>query len=168
MPDWIEIMNSDAVSSRFPDIEGKNLDGKRFHLPRDFEGAMNLVIIAFQREQQLVVNTWLPTADLLENIYPELRYYELPTISRMNPFVRWFINTGMRSGIKDPKSRRKTITLYLDKAAFCRSLGITREDIIFILLVDKTGKILWRSEGACDVEKAKNLSDFIKTSYSSA
>jgi hypothetical protein len=167
MPVWIEIMNNDAGSPQFPGIEGKNLAGKRFRLPQDFEGDMNLVMIAFQREQQLVVNTWLPTADLLESIYPELKYYELPTISRMNPFVRWFINTGMRSGIQDPKSRRKTITLYLDKGAFRESLGITREDIISILLVDKTGSILWRSDGACDVEKAKNLSDFLKASLSS-
>jgi hypothetical protein len=161
-------MNNGAAPARFPEIEGKNLDGKRFRLPRDFEGAMNLVIVAFQREQQLVVNTWLPTADLLENIYPELRFYELPTISRMNPFVRWFINTGMRSGIKEPKSRRKTITLYLDKEAFRKSLGIANEELISILLVDKTGKILWRSEGTCDVEKAKNLSDFLKASNASA
>lgn len=157
-------MNNNAAPAQFPEIEGKNLAGKKFHLPRDFEGGLNLVILAFQREQQLVVNTWLPTADLFENIYPELRYYELPTISRMNPFVRWFIDTGMRSGIKDPKSRKKTITLYLDKRSFRKTLGISGEDNIFILLVDKEGKILWRSEGPCDVNKAKSLSEFLKES----
>lgn len=147
--------------NRFPEVQGTNLDGKDFQLPRDFEGTLNLVFVAFQREQQLMVNTWLPTADLLENIHPELRFYELPTISRMNPFARWFINTGMRSGIKDPKSRRKTITLYLDKESFRKDLGIPGEDNIHILLVDKQGKVFWRSEGPCNVEKAKNLSDFV-------
>jgi predicted transcriptional regulator len=109
-----------------------------------------------------MVNTWLPTADLLENIHPDLRYYELPTISRMNPIARWFINTGMRSGIRDPKSRRKTITLYLDKELFRKALEISGEDSVHILLLDKQGKVIWRSEGSCDAEKAKNLSDFIK------
>jgi hypothetical protein len=158
-------MNHDAAPPQFPEVMGKNLEGKKFRLPRDFEGSLNLVFLAFQREQQLVVNTWLPTADLLENIYPELRYYELPTISRMNPLMRWFINSGMRSGIKDPKSRRKTITLYLDKKPFCETLGIMGEENIFILLLDKKGTILWRGEGPCDVEKAKNLSDFIKSRF---
>jgi len=150
--------------STFPEVKGKNLEGKNLLLPQDFEGDMNLVFLAFQREQQLMVNTWLPTADLLENIYPELKYYELPTISRLNPFVRWFINTGMRSGIKDSKSRSKTITLYLDKGPFCKALGIPKEDNIYILVVEKQGKVIWRSEGPCDVEKAKNLSDFLKKS----
>lgn len=149
----------------FPEVEGTNLEGKKFVLPRDFEGKLNIVFVAFQREQQLAVNTWLPTADLLESIHPKLRYYELPTISRMNPIARWFINTGMRSGIKDPKSRKKTITLYLNKGSFLKDLGIPGEDNIYILLVDKQGNVDWRSEGPCDVEKAKNLSDFIKKAF---
>ena len=154
-----------ASSGLFPESEGKNLEGKSFQLPGDFEGNLNLVLIAFQREQQLMVNTWLPTADLLENLHPELRYYELPTISRLNPLSRWFINTGMRSGIKDPKSRQKTITLYLDKESFRIALGIDTEDNIHVLLVDKQGKIAWRSEGPCNAEKAKNLSDFVKSFF---
>jgi len=154
-----------ASPGLFPGSEGKNLEGKSFRLPGDFEGVLNLVLIAFQREQQLMVNTWLPTADLLENLHPELRYYELPTISRLNPLSRWFINTGMRSGIKDPKSRQKTITLYLDKESFRIALGIDTEDNIHVLLVDKQGKIAWRSEGPCNAEKAKNLSDFVKSFF---
>jgi len=153
------------MSNTFPEVKGVSLDGEKFHLPQDFEGDLNLVFLAFQREQQLMVNTWLPTADLLESIHPGLRYYELPTISRRNPIARWLIDTGMRSGIKDPKSRRKTITLYLDKGSFRKSLGIPEEDTIYILLLDKPGKIAWRSEGPCNVEKAEQLSDYIKSFF---
>lgn len=149
------------MPNTFPEIEGTSLDRKKFRLPRDFEGKLNIVFVAFQREQQLAVNTWLPTADLLENIHPEIRYYELPAISRMNPFARWFINVGMRSGIKDAKSRSKTITLYLDKESFRQDLGIPGEDDIHILLLDKQGNVVWRSQGPCDVEKAKLLSDTV-------
>jgi hypothetical protein len=153
------------MSNTFPDVIGKNLEGKDFHLPLDFEGELNLVFVAFQREQQLMVNTWLPTADLLEDLHPKLKYYELPSISRMNPIARWVINTGMRTGVKDPKSRAKTITLYLDKKPFCRALGIGTEDNIYILLVDQKGKVVWNSEGPCNAENAKDLSDFIKSFF---
>ncbi len=145
----------------FPRITGTNLNKQRFNLPGDFKGELNLVLVAFQRKQQLMVNTWLPTADLLESIHRNLRYYELPTISRMNPVARWFINYGMRSGIKDLKSRQKTITLYLDKEPFCKALDIPDEENIYIFLVDKQGQVIWRSEGPCNVEKAERLDDFI-------
>ncbi len=75
----------------------------------------------------------------------------------MNPVARWFINTGMRS---------KTITLYLDKGPFRKALGIPGEDTITILLLNKKGEIVWREEGPCNVDKAKNLSDFINFFFS--
>jgi hypothetical protein len=150
-------------SALFPETKGKNLEGKSYLLPQDFEGELNLVIIAFQREQQNTVDTWLPTADLMEKLHTKLRYYELPVIARVNPLARWFIRAGMRSGIKDPKSRQKTITLYLDKTAFRKALGIDTEENIHVLLVDKKGKTAWRTEGACSVRTGESLSDFIKS-----
>jgi hypothetical protein len=149
----------------FPRVTGTNLNKQKFNLPDDFEGELNLVLVAFQRGQQLMVNTWLPTADLLENIHRNLRYYELPTISRMNPVARWFINSGMRSGIKDLKSRQETITIYLDKKPFRKALDIPDKENIHIFLVDKKGQVVWRSEGPCNVEKAERLSDFVESYF---
>ena len=146
----------------FPDVAGKNLDGKNFQLPQDFEGGMNLVFLAFQREQQLAVNTWLPTATLLEDLHKELRYYELPVHSCINPIVRRFLNRAMRVGIRYPGSREKTIPLYMDKDPFCKTLDISGEENIHILVLNDEARIVWRSEGSCNVEKAENLSDFIK------
>ena len=146
----------------FPEVDGKNLDGREFVLPRDFEGNLNIVFIAFQREQQLAVNTWLPTATLLENLHKELRYYELPVHSCNNPIVRWFLNRAMRVGIRYPGSREKTIALYIDKGPFCKALDISREEYSHILVLNDGAQVVWRSEGSCDVEKAENLSDFIK------
>ncbi len=151
--------------SEFPKVVGTNLARQKFNLPSDFEGDLSLIFMAFQREQQAMVNTWLPTAELLENIHPGLKYYELPTISRLNPFARWFINTGMRSGIKDPKSREKTITLYLDKESLRKALDIPDEDSIHVFLLDRQGNVVWRSEGPCDVGKAKHLSDFVRSFF---
>ena len=154
-------MKTTVSAPRFPEIGGKNLDGKEFVLPRDFEGALNIVFVAFQREQQLAVNTWLPTATLLENLHKELRYYELPVHSSINPIVRWFLNRAMRVGIRYPGSREKTISLYIDKDPFCKTLDISGEEYSHVLVLNEEAQVVWRSEGSCDVEKAKSLSDFI-------
>jgi hypothetical protein len=58
-----------------------------------------------------------------------------------------FINEGMRAGIPNPKTRERTITLYLDKAQFRRALGMPDEEHIYILLVDRQGKELFRARG---------------------
>lgn len=131
----------------FPSIQGQNLDGRNFSLPGDFAGELNVVFIAFKREQQADVDSWMPTLDTLKSRYPTLRVYELPTLARRFRLMRPVIDGGMRGGIPDPAGRAATITLYIDKDPFKRALGFTREDRIQIVLVDKSGHVRWQRSG---------------------
>lgn len=132
---------------RFPNVKGSNLSGDEFILPAEIEGEYALVMIAFQQVQQFDVNTWLPIAKALAQKYPVLAYYELPTIDRLNPIARSFIDGGMRSGIADPVARATTITLYLDKSGFREVLDIQDEESIVVMLINKQGEVFWRTEG---------------------
>lgn len=147
---------------QFPKVTGSNLQRRRLELPGDFEGELNLVLIAFQQWQQSQVDTWMPFAEQLEIDHPELRTYELPTIQRLNPFARTFINEGMRAGIPDPVTRERTITLYLDKRAFRDVLQLPSEDRIYALLLNREGQVLWRAEGTFTGEKGKSLTAAIQ------
>lgn len=149
------------TAAHFPDVQSSNLEGHPVFLPRDFEGSVNLVLIAFQREQQREVDTWLKEMKRFEGVDPALRYYELPTIAKLNRMTRWFINSGMRRGIPDKSARARTITLYLDKDLFKASLQISSENTIYALLVDRSGNVLWRAEGVFDEAKAESLRAFL-------
>lgn len=141
----------------FPRVTGENLAGQRLTLPGDLAGDRNLLFIAFQRWQQADVDTWTALAAELQRGHPGCGFYELPTISPGNPLMRWFINNGMRSGIKDQESRRRTITLFLEKGAFRRGLNLPDEERIYVLLVGREGTIYWRAEGRLDAEKEHSL-----------
>jgi hypothetical protein len=142
---------------QFPTVTGSNLQRARLTLPQDFRGERILVLIAFQQWQQTQVDTWIPFARQLEAAHPKVRYYELPTIQRLNTLARTFINEGMRAGIPDPLARERTITLYLDKAAFREALQLPGEDDIYALLLDRQGRVLWRAEGAFTPDKGESL-----------
>lgn len=141
----------------FPRVRGANLERRSFTLPDDFEGERNLALIAFKREQQFDIDTWIPTARDLTQSYPGFHYYELPTISRGVPFARWWLDGAMRAGIPDRAARAATITLYLDKGAFREALQLPSEDTIYAMLVDRVGRVLWRAEGICTDEHARAL-----------
>ena len=143
--------------AQFPTVSGSNLQRAKLTLPQDFQGERNLVLIAFQQWQQTQVDTWIPFARQLEETYPAVRYYELPTIQRLNTLARTFINEGMRAGIPDPVARERTITLYVDKNAFKQALQLPREDDIYVLLLDREGRVLWRAEGSLTQEKGESL-----------
>jgi len=131
----------------FPTVTGSNLLRQKLTLPQDLEGQLNLVFIAFDQWHQMEVNTWGQAAQQIEAEFTGLCYYELPTIQGRNSFYQMFINEGMRAGIPNPKTRERTITLYLDKRAFRAALGLPDEDHIYVLLVDRQGTVFFQARG---------------------
>jgi hypothetical protein len=146
---------------RFPQVTSENLARETFHLPADFEGDLNLCLIAFQRWHQPLINSWVPLARQLEETHPAFRYYEFPVIRRLNPLFRSFIDQGMRTAIPEPVARHKTITLYTDKAAFKQALDIDDEEDIRLRLVDREGIVHWHAAGAVTKEAAEALEQVV-------
>ena len=146
-----------ADTLTFPTVTSENLEGRTLTLPRDFGGARNVVFVAFLRKQQDDVDTWVPFVKQALGRHPGNDYYEIPTIKRMIAPMRWMINRGMKGGIDDRSARDRTVTLYIDKAPFKQSLGITDENAIQVLVVDRAGQVLWRTTGAYSEDKAKGL-----------
>ena len=141
----------------FPSVEGRNLEGRTLEMPRDFAGDFNVVFVAFKREQQADVDTWGAALDTLRARHSNLRVYELPTLARRYRLMRSVIDGGMRGGIPDPAVRATTITLYIDKDPFKRALGITTEDRIQVLLLDRDGRTLWQRSGPCTPNLIRDL-----------
>jgi hypothetical protein len=142
---------------RFPPITGETLTGRRLHLPGDFEARLNLVFVAFRRGQQSAVDTWLPVAADVEASFPDVRYYELPVISRLYAPARPFIDGGMRRGIPDVRARERTVTVYTDKPTVRRALDIESESHVWAFLVDRDGRIHWRATGPADDDAIARL-----------
>lgn len=141
----------------FPTVNGSNLLRQKLTLPQDLQGELNLVFIPFQQWQQSEVDSWVTLAGQLEETYKGLYYYELPTIQSKGVLYRTFINEGMRAGIPNPKSRERTITLYLDKVDFRNALNLLDEAHIYILLIDRQGNEFFRARGPYSPESEAAL-----------
>ena len=145
----------------FPQVNGNSLTKRKFTLPADFEGELNVVLIAFKRKQQEDVDSWTPHLRPLTADHPGLRVYELPVLPRTLTIMRGVIDGGMRGGIPDSAVRAATITLYISKGPFKRALAIQNEDSIEVVLVDRAGTIYWRTTGvfreAALLELERNL-----------
>lgn len=148
--------------ARFPSLSGTSLSGRRFTLPEGFEGRANLVFVAFRREQQALVDTWLPAAREAAFASPEMRFYELPTIGRAYLLMRPVIEGGMRGGVTDRAARDATITLYTDTGRFRRALRIPDDRTIHVLLLDRAGTVRWRAEGGFTPDKGAALTDAVE------
>ena len=115
----------------FPNVKGSNLEKRKYTLPEDLEGKVNIVTIAFQQWHQSLVNTWVPFLEELKKNYPDVSFYELPSMSRGYKGMSFVIDGGMRAGIPDKTIRSRTITLYLDKKKFMKNLRLENDKQCF-------------------------------------
>jgi hypothetical protein len=141
----------------FPEVKGSNLEGANFSLPHDLMGNINIVIIAFRREQTELLEEWGPPLEEFIENNPAVEFYELPVLSLSYSPFRWWIDGGMKAGILEAKSRKRTITIYTNKRQFKQQLSIQNEDTVYILLIDRMGRVLWRTEGEFTKEKLEKF-----------
>jgi hypothetical protein len=131
----------------FPSVTGSNLLREKLTLPHDFQGRFNLVFVPFERWHQMEVDSWSTLAEELEENYEGLVHYELPTLQKGGVLYKLLLNEGMRAGIPNPKTRQRTITLYLDKPEFRAALDMKDEEHIYVLVIDRQGKEYFRARG---------------------
>jgi hypothetical protein len=141
----------------FPHLQARNLEGLGVDLPGAFAGDRNLVAVAFRREHQSLVDSWVPWFDQHAAVDPGLRFYEVPTIGRIWAPVRKVIDGGMASAIRNPVILQRTLTVYGDVNRVTRPLGIEDRSTIALLLVDASGQVLWRGAGGFTTALAHDL-----------
>ena len=144
----------------FPTITGIDLLGKQRELPKTFEGKLNIVAVAFKREQQADIDGWIPDFEKITSKNSAVNFYEVPLIYELSSFSRAWVNNGMRFGIPNEAARKRTITVYTNRDKFFEIMKM-KEDSIYVLLLDSAGKILWQTEGLATADKLAELQKVI-------
>src|ERR1700679_1067932 len=146
-----------AFDAVLPTVTAYALDKNKITLPADFSAPLNLLILSFQRDQQTVVDGWvkeMPQAGAMQA-------WILPISPRANGLYRWWLNSSLRGSLSPSQPRRYTVPLYVDKAKFLRSLQVSSEQEVVLLLTDKAGHVLWRTAGPVTDTKKSALNGFV-------
>ena len=138
-------------------LAGRALDGKAYELPGDLAKEHNIFIVAFRREQQSLVDQWLPRLIDLEQRRSDVAVYELPVLSSLYGPARWFIDGGMARGVPDAAARARTITVYTDVGKVVDNLGLAGTDTIAVVIVERSGRVLASEVGGFQEQKSERL-----------
>jgi len=141
----------------FPTVSGTALSGHPHTLPFSLRGEFNVVVLAFEVMQQMMAQPWFTALEDLQDLYPRLSFYEVPTLWPYSEEQRLIIDMGMRQAITDPFMEDRVIPLYVDKALFRQLLDLPSEDTIYVLLIDREGEIFWRADSELTSEKLESL-----------
>ncbi len=151
--------------NRMPITSGKDLNGKPWSVPKGLPAERTLILIGFDEPQQVAIDTWTQGLglDLPSNTIP---WVEMPLIDNPGMIMRWFIDTGMRGGIKGCALRSHIWTAYTGKKEFLQSCGINSESEIKVLVVDRAGKVLRSESGEYTKEGAARILNALRESRS--
>ena len=141
----------------FPVVTGTDLHGNDQTFPECLTKDKTIMVVAFQRWQQELCDEWYAAISKYLEKDENSAFYEVPTISEMNGFSRWFIHNGMKGGIKDEVMRGQVVTLHIDKEPFKKALQIETEDTVHVYIVGKDGKLLKYIPGRFEAAKWTEL-----------
>jgi len=137
------------------------LSRERIRLPEHLAGKPAVLLVAYRRDTQDDVNRWL---ELLAKDWPQVARYEVPTSAGIiwRPLAGW-IDSGMRGGVPENKWS-SVVTLYGGDAARLRDfLGDYGVPSAHVAVLDANGMVVWfNAEGYSD-ERARELSDILRT-----
>jgi hypothetical protein len=135
---------------RFPTLAARDLDRTPRTLPDVFRGDWNLVLVAFRRQHQALVDRWVAWHATVADGRHGFEVWELPVIGTVWAPARSFIDGGMARAVREAHARRHTLTVYTNVAKVTYALDITDTGTVTALLVDGSGRIRWRATGEPD------------------
>lgn len=137
----------DPNAPRFPTVSGENLNRRTIQIPAGLDAPYSVLLVAFSREQQSDVDTWLPTVKDIVRDHSNVEYYELPTVSGLLLLTGRWLDDAMRGGIPKFADRERTVTLYTNTEEFRKLAGIDSPRQIWVGLVDRDGRVYWSTRG---------------------
>ena len=149
------------IGTLFPEVTAKSLANTDESIPSSARGKVTLVVVAFLRESQPQLDSWLEPFIEKFGGKDEFTFYEVPMISADYESMRAVIDGGMRGGIPEPKHKH-VVTMYGDVEKYMKALNLdSRYGYAFLL--DRDGIIRWQGEGYANTETLNKLLETAET-----
>lgn len=133
---------------QLPTVTGTTLAGEAITFPDAFSAAFNLVVMPFDRDQQVQALTFVPLFQELTSKYANVAYYSIAALPDLSAPIRLLVSGGMQSAVTDPALRAATALLYLeDQPAFMTALAVPDDSTIQIFIFNQTGEVLFQALG---------------------
>ncbi|WAI00432.1 hypothetical protein [Methanogenium organophilum] len=151
---------------RFPEITAETLSGKKKTLPDAARGAPALIVVAFVREAQDMIDSWVNPIKEEFHDAENIAIYEIPVItSAIWRPMRKMIDSGMRSGIP-AANHDYVMTIYSSASELTGPLEIQDHSLAYVYLIDAGGVIRWQGSGYAETQTLYRLREMIHTCLS--
>lgn len=154
------LQNSDDNCLVMPSVTGLTSDSVEVNYPEQFVAEYQLIVMPFDREQQVLAVTWLPLFQELASENDNLQYWSIAALPELNAGIRFLVLTGIRAAIPNADMRQQVTVLFLEQQEqFLATLAIDDDEAIQAFIMDSDGVIYYRAIGEFTEEKGEALRD---------
>ena len=151
-----------SVMGRLPAFMSQNLMRKPVTVPEDLPSDRTLALITFQRSQRAQAESWVTGLNLKND--PSIPWMRIPVVNDPGTSKgRDDVETRLLQHYKSDIERVNLVPLFTsDRAGFVRSAGLNGTEQSYAVVVNRSGEVLARVEGAFSVEKAETLRETLR------
>lgn len=150
-------MDNANIGMKFPTVTADSLAGTKESIPESCRGKVTLVAVAFLRESQSQLDSWLNPFYEKFGKRDGFMFYEIPMISSGYKFMKFVIDGGMRGGIPSFKHKH-VVTMYGDVEKYLTALHLDPR-YGYAFLLDREGAIRFQAQGYATEQSLKELFD---------
>jgi hypothetical protein len=148
-------MESANIGMKFPNVTADSLAGTKESIPESCRGKVTLVAVAFLRESQGQLDSWLNPFYEKFGKRDGFMFYEIPMISSGYKFMKFVIDGGMRGGIPSFKHKH-VVTMYGDVEKYLTALHLDPR-YGYAFLLDREGSIVFQAQGVATGQSLQEL-----------
>ena len=135
------------IGDRLPELSGEFLTRRKVVFPQAAEGRVTLLLLGFTYKSRFAVEAWAERFRAQYQSDPRVTFYEAPMIGGVARLAKWFIDSGMRRGTPE-NDYEHVVTVYERTDSWKQRVRFVDPDAAYLILLDQTGKVAWRHQGA--------------------
>ena len=157
---FLTILVSTILAQSLPRLETKTLDEQPVVIPGEGRTKPLLLFIGFSHKSDDDFKKWADEARTPFVTDARVDYYELADLQSAPALIRKMIVHGMRGSVKEP--RRAHVAPFSQHDAEWRMLvNFADPNVIYVVLADPQGNVVWQSRGPATEAKAQELESMI-------
>ena len=129
-----------------PQTAGETLSGQTVTLARAVRGQRVVLVAGFSRTGGEGTGAWVKAVQT-DPALKGVAVWQVALLAGVPGLFRGAIRNGMKKGMPEEQQSR-FVVLAQDEAAWRSYFGVTEDNAPYVLLLDGSGKVLWRGHGA--------------------
>jgi hypothetical protein len=135
-----------SPSDAIPPLHGQSFADTTVNLPADLNGRPGILVLGFSKKSSAQTKTWNDVVLPDYGSNPHIVYYESAVLADVPSFIRGTILKSIRNSMS-PAERAHFVPILTDSGKWRSAAQYSAADDAYVLLVDPTGQIQWRTHG---------------------